>query len=94
MEKPLVFLFKGMNCAYYQCPHCNGTGLAHCHPNSCKNHHGRACDNVDERGEVGCPPCKFCEGEGRYKLSVTVGENSGSVFGNAGAPTRPLFVGR
>ena len=68
----------------YQCPRCKGTGLAHCHPDSCKNHHGRACDNVDERGLIGCPPCKFCKGKGRYNLtiSVTVGENSGSVFSN------------
>jgi len=77
MSKPKVISLVG-----YQCPNCKGTGLAHCHPDSCKNHHGRACDNVDERGLIGCPPCKFCEGEGMLKLTVTVGDNPGSVFSN------------
>ena len=49
------------------CRYCNGTGLAHCHPSTCEYHHGRACDDVDRRGEFDCPLCRVCGGTGKER---------------------------
>lgn len=41
------------------CQSCNDTKLAMCGRN-CNYHNGRACGDVDRRGEHGCPPCPVC----------------------------------